>query len=302
MSPRRRRSASIPIAIGIFSVALAIAMLVAWILVLVYSDIGQTWLLVLGIISLSFILLVLAGFAVMLVLEQREIRRQFGFIDSVTHELKSPLAGLKLSLETLAREDLPEGATEHLRGMMHGDVERLTAFIDDVLTANRLGHARQVQRVDTELSAVVQRAVERVRSRHELHDHEITVSVPPDLRMTSDPTALETIVRNLVDNAVKYSDPPVQVHINAELLGNGRQLRLRIADHGIGFAPHERRRALHRFYRADREAVRRRPGTGLGLFVVQALVSALGGRLRLDSAGENQGTTVHVQLPTGNRS
>ncbi len=299
---RRQRGISGAIIVGVIAVGLSIAMLVAWILVLVYSDIGQTWLLVIGIISLSFIGLVLGAFAVLLVREQLEVRRQFGFIDSVTHELKSPLAGLKLSLETLARADLPDGAADDLRGMMHTDVQRLSAFIDDVLTANRLGHDRKLQLSEIDLVPLIHRAADHTADRHGLRPDTIERIVPDALPMRTDPTAVVTVLRNLLDNAVKYSDPPVNVRVEVELLGNGHLVHLRVRDHGIGLTGRDQRRVLQRFYRVDREAVRRRRGTGLGLYVVQALVQALGGRVRLESPGEGRGTTVHIHLPTRSKA
>ena len=124
----------------------------------------------------------------------------------------------------------------------------------------------------------------------------MTVEVPATLTLQSDPTALEIIVKNLIDNAVKYSDPPVAVRVAAERLPDGA-LHLSVRDAGIGLLAKDQKRILERFYRVDSEAVRRRRGTGLGLFVVSALVRGLGGRLRVESEGPERGTTMHVTLP-----
>ena len=121
MFRRRPRSIGAPILLGVVSVGLAIAMLVAWILVLVYSDLKADWLLILGILSLTWIGLVLALFAVYLVRQILEVRRQVRFVDSVTHELKSPLASLRMGLQTLARPQLSDEQRDSLRGMMLAD-------------------------------------------------------------------------------------------------------------------------------------------------------------------------------------
>lgn len=284
--------------VGSVSVALAIAMLVAWILALVWSDRveGETWLLVLGIISLSFIGLVLGGFMVMLVREMREVRRHTTFIDSVTHELKTPLSSLRLCLETLDRAGLSAEQVHSLRGMMRGDIDRLASFIDDVLVANRVGPGMEHAAVMVPLRETVQRCADRALAVHHLGPEAVAIDVPADLTLRTDPTAVETIFLNLIDNALKYSDPPVQVRVVARAVGPSVQVT--VVDHGIGLTPADARRIFQRFYRVESEAVRRRKGTGLGLFVVAGLVRSLRGRISATSPGPGQGTSVMVQLPS----
>ncbi len=299
----RLRSTSTPIILGSATVALAVLMLVSWILVVVNDpdfsrNVGQnTTLLVMGILSLSIIAAVLVLFSVVLVREILEVRRQVSFIDSVTHELKSPLASIKLCVDTVQRTGLSAEQREHLYDMMKADVDRLASFIDDVLVANRLsaeGARHEVSAVP--LRALIDRCIERATYRHDAPPGAVTVEVPATLTLQSDPTALEIIVKNLIDNAVKYSDPPVAVRVAAERLPDGA-LHLSVRDAGIGLLAKDQKRILERFYRVDSEAVRRRRGTGLGLFVVSALVRGLGGRLRVESEGPERGTTMHVTLP-----
>ncbi len=296
---RRRRSITTPIIVGSATVALAVAMLVGWTLIIVTSvetmDPVDTWLLVLGIVSLTVIVAVLVMFVVFLVRGILENRRQVTFIDSVTHELKSPLASLKLCLETLEREGVSAEQRVDLRKMMLGDVERLSAFIDDVLAANRLSH-ESVSRERAEVAAVplLERCVARVSRRYDMPAGAISLDVQPDLALVTDTTALETVVQNLLDNAVKYSDPPVQVELSAR--AEAGDVIIRVRDDGIGLAPSDHKRIFQRFYRVDSEPVRRRGGTGLGLYVVSALVRGLGGSLRAHSDGPDQGTLVEVTL------
>jgi signal transduction histidine kinase len=239
---------------------------------------------------------VLVMFAVFLGREILEVRRQDSFIDSVTHELKSPLASIKLGLQTMARPQLDPSKREVLRAMMLGDVDRLSSFIDDVLQASRLAHDRiTMQREPVRLRSVVESCAESVGSRHRLDEGAIVNDVDPALMVYSDPAALEVVVRNLIDNAVKYSDE-VLVRVSAERRDDGA-LRLEVRDRGIGIARKELKRVFHRFYRVSSESVRTRRGTGLGLFVVSTLVRNLGGRVEARSEGPGRGTTMRVSLP-----
>lgn len=289
---------TLPIVLAFITVGLSITMLVGWPIVIVSSDeIYSTWLLVLGIISLSFILLALITLLFFVVRERRASRRQFGFIDSVTHELKSPLASMKLGLETLRRPDLPPDMSGQLVDRMLADVDRLSAFIGDVLQANRMLHgiAMNVERIP--LKTLCDNIVQRVVRRHRVDPEAVQVIVPATLMVHTDRLALETVLRNLIDNAVKYSDSPVEVVINAARL-NPRRVRISVRDRGIGLARGEQGRVFDRFYRVDTEAVRRRRGTGLGLFVVRALVRSMRGKISVFSPGVDRGTTFTLVLPS----
>lgn len=301
---RLTRSISLPITLSSVAVALSIALLVGWIFLVVrneelVADIrGNTWLLVMGIGSLIVIMTVLVLFTVFLVREIREVRRQTSFTDSVTHELKSPLAALKLCLETLARPDLPPAQQERLRQMMFDDVERLTAFIDRVLTATRMaGGLHQTQNLtDVALAEFARRCAAGVARRARVADDIVRVEIPADLSLTTDEVALGTVLENLIDNAIKYSGADPEVVVAAAAAPKG-QVALEVRDRGIGIPHKDLRRVFERFYRVPDEAVRERRGTGLGLYVVSALVRFLGGRVEARSDGPGQGTTIRVILP-----
>jgi signal transduction histidine kinase len=309
MAARRTGSLSAPIIWGSASVVLTVALLVGWIMVIVRSQqltplwaSGNVWLLIAGILSFATIMTVLILFSVFLARQVLEIRRQTTFVDSVTHELRSPLASLKLALDTLGRDGLSASQEEKLRQMMLDDVERLSAFIDDILEATRIESpqkGRSVSRVS--LPALMQRCIAAVAKRHKLDVDRIRVESPPDAEVWTDPTALEIIVKNLLDNAIKYSDPPVDVLVVITVRGEDGRVRVDVIDQGIGIPRRALRRVLDRFYRVDEEAVRARRGTGLGLYVVNALVKNLGGRLTAHSAGSGRGTTMSIVLPTGGK-
>lgn len=299
MARRPTRSIYGPIIYGSVAVALATALLVGWIYVIVRTQSwaeSNAWLLVAGIVSFATIITVLVLFAVFLARETLEVRRQTTFVDSVTHELRSPLASLRLCLETLRRPELPATQGERLHDMMRHDVERLSGFIDDILEATRVGHGgRRHAAVSIELAVLVHRCVTSVGRRHDVATETIRVDVADSLRVVSDPTALEIVIKNLLDNAVKYSDRPVDILLTATVVGT--TLRIDVVDRGIGIPKRELARVFDRFYRVDAEEVRARRGTGLGLFVVRALVRGLGGSLIAHSAGPGTGTTMTIVLP-----
>jgi signal transduction histidine kinase len=306
MARRRkiRSSISIPITLGAITVLLSIALLVGWSLLLGQKitrsvDIaGDVWLLVLGALSFVLIIVVLVLFVVSLARGIIEVRRQDTFIDSVTHELKSPLASLQLCLETLGRKGLEDDAREKLRRMMFEDVDRLRAFIDDVLEANRLSYARpgMPNLSDVPLSNLAERCAEAVRVRHKLGPQEVWIDIDPDLVVTTDRAALEIVVNNLIDNAAKYSERPARVEVVARRESN-KKVRFEVSDNGIGIDRKNLKRVFHRFYRVEGQEVRGRRGTGLGLFVVWALVKQLGGDVQAFSEGRGRGTTMRVELP-----
>jgi signal transduction histidine kinase len=303
----RRRSVSITIILSTISVALSVAMVVGWVLVIVNNMKLATeavatsaWLMVGGILSFVVITTVLVLFTVFLVREILEVRRQTSFIDSVTHELKSPLASLKLCAETLARPELEAERREQLRVMMLDDVNRLITVIDGILHASRVGQGK-VAKVDAEvdLSELVTRAVEDMLRRHRLEAPAVHVDVPEGTRMYTDSNALRTVIENLVDNAIKYSGGAPAVVVRGREIDDGFQIE--VEDAGIGIGARDLERVFDRFYRVPVESVRTRHGTGLGLFVVSSLVKDLGGKITAHSEGEGSGTTMRVRLPRRSR-
>jgi len=257
------------------------------------------WLLVLGAISFVVIMASLGMLTAFLVREILEVRRQDGFIDSVTHELKSPLASLKLCLETLEREGVDGPQREQLHGMMREDVERLNAFIDDVLETSRATAkygSRGMHVEDISVHELLVDCAAGLRKRHGIGPECVRVEVAEGLRLTTDRAALEVVLKNLLDNAAKYSDGDPEILLRAQPVQDTR-VRIDVVDRGIGIPQKERRRVFHRFYRADREAVRLRKGTGLGLFVVSSLVKHLGGKVEAGPGEDGTGTTLSVILP-----
>lgn len=298
----KRTSASLPIILGVTTVGLTLAMLVAWIIVMVQTDartraVAQnTRLLILGSGALGVIISGLVLMVTLWVRETREIRRQDSFIDSVTHELKSPLASLRLCLETLGRPTLLATHRAQLEAVMLDDVARLGDFIDDVLAASRLSqHRSGNQAHEVDVSRLLTTLTCEIRARYRKLGPQIQVTCPPAWRLVCDETALGTACKNLIDNAVKYSDPPANIRVFARRAQNA--IEICVEDEGIGIAQQHAPRVFQRFFRVPSEATRRRRGTGLGLFVAQELLRELGGRVIIRSAGVNLGTRAVVRLP-----
>ncbi len=301
----RPRSISLPIILGAVSVPLSIALLVGWTLLLVHqlsesTDVTlEVWLLAAGGVSFTIIVGVLVMFSVYLARQILETRRQDSFIDSVTHELKSPLASLRLCLDTMARPDLPEGKLDELHVMMREDIDRLSAFIDDVLHASRLTSENEkiaTSLTDVDLRRIVDDVVEKVIARRKVDRSCFSVSVPEHFPLVTDEAALTLSLANLIDNAVKYSNPPPEVSIEATQDAAGKT-KIVVQDQGIGFDPKVKKRIFERFYRVDATDVRSRKGTGLGLFVVSALLHNLGGSVEASSEGRGRGARMEIRLP-----
>jgi signal transduction histidine kinase len=299
------RSISVPIVLSSIAVLLTVAIMVGWILLirenqsLTRAFWGNYWLLAAGIVSLAVVMCVVVLFSVSLVGEILEGRRQQTFIDSVTHELKSPLASIRLCLDTLERKGLSDIQRIELRRMMRTDVERLSVFVDDILEASRIAHGRHAQMWSVvDLTRLLDEAIAQIRARYSLDAGNIQLSAPPQVEISTDPTAMDTILKNVLDNAVKYSPSPPRVEVTMRQLDSGL-LEISVRDHGIGVERSQLKRIFKRFHRVPSDAVNERSGTGLGLYVVARLLRNLGGSIRAESAGLDQGTTFHIRLPSG---
>ena len=180
---------------------------------------------------------------------------------------------------------------------MLSDVERLSIFVDDILVASRIAHGLRAQQwTAVNVPALVQRCVEGMQRRYELDDAAIRIEVPAGLTIHTDPTALETVLKNLLDNAVKYSTPPPRVTVQVEP-DDAKHIRIEVRDQGIGIERPQLKRIFKRFYRVPSDDVYSRSGTGLGLYVVAALVRNLGGKIAAHSEGHMRGTRISVKLP-----
>jgi two-component system sensor histidine kinase SenX3 len=299
-----RRPKWIHITIGVSLIVVAVALTVAWQILA-----GSNWLereagtlrWVIYFLGTLLFLLLIGGLTLMVLLLIREVRlneRQSNFVSAVTHELKTPVASLKLYLDTLQLRDLPESRREDFYRTMRQDLDRLHATINNVLNAAMYTDRPVVDPQPLDFAKMVRRSIDLTRTRHQLARAAFTYQGPESLRLRGDAEALETAVLNLLDNAVKYSKEPTSVQVEVEVSANGDgQAHLRVRDHGVGMSRGHLRLIFNRFYRIGREVRRSHTGTGLGLFIVKSVVKKHRGTVSADSAGPDKGSTFTVTLP-----
>jgi signal transduction histidine kinase len=302
LSGRRRKSVAFFITLGSCLVALAVALNVGWIL-LNWREVAM---LVLGIIFFSVIIAGLVLNTTFLVREIRRNEQHDAFINAVTHELKTPIASIRLYLETLQTRDVDEGQRREFYGVMLADSDRLLHTVEQVLRAGESGGGggRRFKRKSEpllDLAGLVRDSLELARRRHPQLSAG-AFSYAEKFRhgerplVHGDTDELRAVVSNLLDNAVKYSPDEVRVSVQVMTI-DARRLAVRVRDQGIGIPQAQLKRIFRRFYRVPGRFMARFKGTGLGLFIVQSLVKKHGGRVYAESDGEGRGSTFTVLLP-----
>ena len=288
MPPSRRSSLGLPITLGVIMIILVILLCIAWIIstMIAAKELSSmsTMYWIFLVIGSFFLCLLLAGTITYLVFSIQVVRlnrRQSNFIDSVTHELKSPLASLKLYLQTLAKYDVsPEEKRNFYRSMME-DIERLDLLINQVLRVGQMetGQNLSIQEESFHLPKLVENCIRSACLGHLADESAVTLRCP-DVWVTFPRILLEMILRNLIDNAIKYAGTPPRVTVDIRWNFHGT-LVARIADNGPGIPPGMRKKIFRRFFRIGDELERKKPGTGLGLYLVQLYVKILNGRIRI---------------------
>jgi len=289
----RRRSTAFFIVLGAVLVGGALALNVGWVIV----SWRQAGLLFLGILIFPLLITGVVLNTIFLVREIRRNEQHEAFINAVTHELKTPVASLKLYLQTLQNHQVEESKRQEFYRTMIEDSDRLLGTIEQVLRAGQLGaRVRQGHRLPVDVGALVQDCLARARSRYRLPDDALTyrASLPEGHRVLGDEDELRAVVSNLVDNAIKYSGADVRVTVELTQ-ANETTMALCVRDTGAGISPEERKRIFRRFYRIP--AATRVKGTGLGLFIVRSVVKRHGGKVSVESDGVGHGSAFTVELP-----
>jgi signal transduction histidine kinase len=292
----RRKSIAFFITLGACLVALAVALNVGWIIL----NATEIALLVFGII---FFLLIITGLVLNTTFLIREIRRNEqhdAFINAVTHELKTPLASIRLYLETLKKRDLDENKRQEFYDVMLADSDRLLQTVEQVLRAGQSGQRRRIlnfRKVD--VGELVTECVNLTRVRHNLATDAVTFNETVNgerPQVKADAEELRVAISNLLDNAVKYSVKGVQISVSVAAL-DPKKVAVRIEDKGIGIPAAQLKRIFKRFYRVPGRVMARFKGTGLGLFIVSSIVQRHGGKVFAESEGRGQGSRFTIELP-----
>jgi signal transduction histidine kinase len=297
MTSGSRRKSIVVIVLGVCLTGGALALNVSWVIV----NWRQAGMLILGLITFP---LIITGVVLNTIFLVREIRRneQHGaFINAVTHELKTPVASIRLYLQTLQTREIDGVKRQEFYRIMLADTDRLLGTIEQVLRAGRMGaKLRRASRAPVDLSSIVRDCLELARTSHHLPDEALTYreslangSAPCVL---GDEDELKAAVSNLVDNAIKYSGPHVQVAVELEQ-PEAAHATLRVRDRGVGILAGERKRIFKRFYRSPGADAIRVKGAGLGLFIVRSVIRRHGGKVFAESEGAGRGSTFTVQLP-----
>lgn len=277
-------------------VATAVTLNIGWIIV----NARRVLPLVFGIIAFALIIAGIIVYTVFLVRELRRNDQHDAFINSVTHELKTPIASIRLYLETLQAREVSEPQRREFYRIMLADTHRLQQTVEQVLKAGVAGQRIGLQhRAPVDVAALAAEVTETARLRHHLPVDTMIVSMATPsttgLFVDGDAEQLRTVLSNLLDNAVKYSRD--RVHIAVEVAAPAPDtVWVRVKDRGIGIPRSQLRRIFNRFYRFQTRGFNVK-GTGLGLYIVRSIVKQHGGRVFAASEGEGHGATFTVELP-----
>jgi signal transduction histidine kinase len=295
---RRRRAIAFFISLGVCMVAVAVTLQFGWIIL--------NWRrLVPLVLGIPFFAMLIAGVILNTIFLVREVRRNEhhdSFLNAVTHELKTPVASIRLYLETLQRRALPEEQRQEFYSIMLSDSNRLLATIEQVLKAGEVGQrpSKNHVRAEVDLRELVEESAQITRQRNHLPAEAISIdSADHDdaaLMVSGDREDLQSALLNILDNAVKYSLGKVEITVTLAAEGDAWAV-VRVADKGVGIPAAHLKGVFRRFYRVPNISLLRVKGTGLGLFLVRTIARQHGGDARAESPGEGKGATIILELP-----
>jgi two-component system sensor histidine kinase SenX3 len=291
----RAKKIGIFVTLGACLVGLAIALNVTWI-VLNWREVVP---LVLGIIFFALIIAGIVVYTVFLVREIHKNEQQDSFLNAVTHELKTPIASIRLYLETLQTRDVTAAQQRDFYRIMLEDTDRLMGTVEQILKAGEARHASSKKNWEqVDFSGIVSETVALTRLRHNLPRDVLQFAGLDDdkIYLRGNPQELRTAVFNLVENAVKYSGETKEIEVHLETPDMDTVL-LRVRDKGVGIPRPELKRIFKRFYRVASSANGRVKGTGLGLFIVRSIARRHGGDAFAESEGTGHGSTFTLRLP-----
>jgi two-component system, OmpR family, sensor histidine kinase SenX3 len=289
----RKKSIALFISLGAGLIVVILLLYIGWVLLNWRTGI----LLVLGVLLLA---LTISGVVINTIFLVREIRRneqKDAFINAVTHELKTPIASIRLYLETLQSRAVEEERRQEFYRVMLEDSDRLLATIEQVLRTGRAGtSSRKLNFARFDIGELVEACIARARVLHHLGPESLQYHVGPPITVVADREEVQAAVSNLIDNAVKYSGRHVAIGVEINPM-DGKYISLRVTDQGPGIPKDELKQIFKRFYRVPGPLAARVKGTGLGLFIVRSVAKRHGGRAWAESEGPGRGSTFVLQLP-----
>ena len=289
---RRRGTAIFFLILGISLSVLAIALNVGWILL----NLREVAVLTLGVIFFALIITGLILNTIFLVREIRKNEQHDAFLNAVTHELKTPIASIKLYLETLKSRDLEREKRNEFYDIMLDDSDRLLSTVEQVLQASRTRESKRGMSLEEiDLGQLLAETVSDVAMRRRLDPELVKLApAPSGVKVIGDRSELQTAISNLLDNAIKYSPDGPKVSVRLRSVGS-KYAEIFVRDNGIGMLPADLKRVFRRFYRVPNSSNPK--GTGLGLAIVHSIVKKHGGRVTAQSRGLGLGTTFRIRLP-----
>ena len=291
--PGRRKSIAFFIALGAGLVSVILLLYVGWVLLNWRTGI----LLFLGVLLLATIISGVVLNTTFLVREIRRNEQKDAFINAVTHELKTPVASIRLYLETLQTRAVDEDKRKEFYRIMLEDSDRLLATVEQILRTGRIGHSgRKLDLARIDLDGIVEECLARARTLYHVPRESFEYRPGPPVTILGDLEEVRAAVSNLIDNAVKYSGADVKVTVETANV-DGKYAMLRVRDQGEGIPQAELKQIFKRFYRVPGQLATRVKGTGLGLYIVRSVAKRHGGRAWAESEGPGRGSTFVLQLP-----
>lgn len=292
---RKRRPLYLPLTLSVGLMVLNVTLMVCWIVILAQQSAWGA--MTFGTGAFALILLGLSFYLFLTIKERRFHQSQANFVDSVTHELKSPIASLQLYLETLQLRQLDDGKRSEFYKTMDTELHRLDGLISQLLEVARLDAIGQdAPAEEVALQPLLESCGKSVAARHRFDESDVLVFDLESAVVTAPRMMLDMIFGNLLDNAVKYGGQPPRIDVNMRLR-KGNRVVVRIADNGAGVPPEIRKRIFRLFFRGGDELQRRQKGTGLGLYIAHTLVRKLHGRLAVRDRDDQAGSVFEVELP-----
>ena len=291
---RRQKAIAFFVTLCVLLVAAAVSLNIGWVVI----NARRLTPLILGVVSFALIIAGLIVYTVFLVLEIKRNEDHDTFINAVTHELKTPIASMRLYLQTLQTRDVDEARRREFYDIMLADADRLHRTVEQVLKAGASGQkARIVARAPVDVAALTGECVQLAATRHHLDADAITLEAHDGhLVVSGDTEDLRTAVTNLLDNAIKYSGSAIRVTVSVAA-PEPDTVWVRVRDQGVGIPRKQLKRIFKRFYRVQARSLRQITGTGLGLFIVRSIARAHGGRVFAHSEGEGHGAMFTLELP-----